>query len=141
MPSTLWLTCFLFNFLPTPGESRRGGHYSSRWARPFIIEPNPYLPPLHFSPLPHTTVLLNLSASTTNTESWPQNERTNTVATTIYRLEIFREKIKKKKYFFCRLQIYFPCTLAKSYNGDEKSPLIKREKEMVRNMKKTQAKR
>lgn len=69
-------------------------------------------PPSYFSPLPHSTVLLNLSASTTNTESWPQNERTNTVATTIYRLEIFREKNKKKKYFFYRLQIYFPCTLA-----------------------------
>lgn len=42
-------------------------------------------PPPHF----HFPVPLNLSASTTNTESWPHSERTNTVATTIYRLRIF----------------------------------------------------
>lgn len=46
-----------------------------------------------YPPRSPSPVLLNLSASTTNTESWPHSERTNTVATTIYRLEIFREKI------------------------------------------------
>lgn len=47
LPSTMWLTCFFFffNFFTiAPGESRRGGHYSSRWPRPFIIEPNLYQP-------------------------------------------------------------------------------------------------